>query len=207
MKARMLTGLHVMAALALAGCSSTPTAETTGAPATSSTSTQPAVAAAPAASGGSAANALTGFGANDASWNAHHTEDAMFAPHSVFNFNPSLAFGKGAGRYVAVIEDGTPITSYDMNLSSGTTVDQAKVEVFAEFPSDAEIVWFKVKSSCAQMVVHSGKLAAADGTTLPSGTAMVEFSSGKAADTYDPRSVTQVLLLGIADPGPDGAGC
>jgi hypothetical protein len=137
---------------------------------------------------------LTGFGATIAHWNQHHSEDPEYARNAAYDPGPGLGDHKGPGdRYFAVTLESGRVESYDMRLLPGTGIDQAKREVLAsEFPRDAKITWFKRKDTCAQMIVRSKTLE----RTIHQ-FALISFSSGDAADHYNPRDASQ-LSLGAA---------
>jgi hypothetical protein len=84
------------------------------------------------------------------------------------------------------------VTYYSMRLPAQTGIEEAKASVLlSEFPRDAKIVWFKRKDTCAQMLVRS-RLA-----RLAYDAALVEFTSGEAADYYSPHAVSDAILLAV----------
>lgn len=139
---------------------------------------------------------LTGYGATRAAWDANHTEDPRAAPGAAYDQDPNLAVDGDYtydDKYFGVSND-PRITVYQMRAAPGTSISEAKSLALAEFPADATISWFQVRDTCAQMMVHSATLAQYAGDVDPSGTGLIEFSSGSAADSYDPNSVTTLLL-------------
>jgi hypothetical protein len=87
-----------------------------------------------------------------------------------------------------------------MRFHPGTTIAEGKVEMLQEFPSDASVLWFAVKDTCAQMEVQSATLGQVLGTAAtgdPKGEVFVEVftvqSSGEAI--YDPRNINEGLLI------------
>jgi hypothetical protein len=138
-----------------------------------------------------AADSLTGFGATIAHWNQHHTPDTKYAKNSVYDPGPGLGDNGSAGdRYFGATPLSGRMELYDLRLDPGTPIAAAKAEVLAsEFPSDAKITWFKVKDTCAQMLVRSKTLE----HTIHH-FALVEFSSGDAADHYTPRDASQLVV-------------
>src|SRR5487761_32961 len=162
-----------------------------GSNAASTTTSPPVVSAAPTKSPSSA---LTGFGATDAAWNAHHTADTDFAVGAAYNPDPNLPKinGHTGAHYVATNHSNGRVLGYMMNFTSGTSVATAKTSVLQEFPADASIIWFAVRDSCAQLEVKSAMLGAELGDPQigdPDGLAFVEVdtvhSDGTA--TYDPN--------------------
>jgi hypothetical protein len=137
---------------------------------------------------------LTGYGATNSAWEAHHKADTAsgFTKGSAYDPNPALVRGgdpRFQDKYYAVEHDGGRVDQYQMRFPPGTTVDKAKREVLAsEFPSDAR---GKVRTlnSCAIMNVKSAKLHKAIGMN-----AAVEFVSGAAGDTYDPNDVWGAIV-------------
>lgn len=139
---------------------------------------------------------LTGYGATRAAWDANHTEDTRAAPGAAYDQDPNLAVDGDYtydDKYFGVSND-PRITVYQMRSAPGTSISDAKSLALSEFPADATISWFQVRDTCAQMMVHSATLAEYAGDVDPSGTGLIELSSGSAADSYDPNSVTTLLL-------------
>jgi hypothetical protein len=80
-----------------------------------------------------------------------------------------------------------------------------------ELPSDARIVWFVRKDSCAQMMVRSAKVGRELGSKATgdkAGAVMIEFSSGANEDTYNPGAVNDALFLLLPlEPSSAAPGC
>jgi len=149
---------------------------------------------------------LTGFGATRPAWDAHHTADTRFEPGAAYEPDPSLARGNDRveDRYYGVLNDGATVTSYNMRFPRQTGIREAKLIVLAsEFPPDAKIAWFRTLDTCAQMLVYSKRVARA-GTEA----ALFEFTTGVAADKYNPRDVWDAIVLPWPLSGPgQGPGC
>lgn len=149
---------------------------------------------------------LTGFGATDAAWDARHREDTRFASGAAYDPDPSLARGgdqRYTDRYYGVIHNGN-VLSYEMRFPSRTGIQSAKRSLLAsEFPSDAKVVWFKQKKTCAQMLVRSKKVNRELGARV---VALVEFSSA-ADDRYDSSEVSYAIVIGIDRAGPGSIAC
>jgi hypothetical protein len=161
----------------------------------------------------SATGGITGFGATDAAWNRAHVADHTYAPGAAYDPDPSLpkVNGRVADRYYAVMHEEGHVLGYSERFRP-QPISQAKALLLREFPPDAQTVWFRaVGASCAQMLVRSRTLGRALGTKRigdPQGAALIEFSSGAAADHYNPRSVNDAFLLLYALVGKTGApGC
>jgi hypothetical protein len=178
-----------LATVILVGCGSTesPNAQATPSKAAGSQST---------VSTPSAADDITGFGATDAAWSSRHTEDKAFAPGAVYDADPSVYSG---ARYVAVNHSNGRVLGYTMNFppSPATAV---KAEVLKEFPSDASILWFSVRDTCAQFETKSAKLGAALGAPAigdPDGMVFVEVYDvhSDGTSTYDANSINQALVM------------
>jgi PASTA domain len=159
---------------------------------------------------------LTGIGTTDADWEANHEPDPEFAPGSAYDPDPSLVPPGGdpafSSRYYGVLHSGGRIESYEMRFAPGTSISEAKSDTLAEFPDDAKVDWFhtvpatKLAGACAQMQVSSATLVSALGRGPTAG--LVEFSSGEAADTYDPESVSSaILFLQSPKPASKALGC
>jgi hypothetical protein len=160
--------------------------------------------------------ALTGIGATDADWEDNHEPDPEFAEGSAYDPDPSLV-APGAdptfsSRYYLVSHSGGRIESYEMRFAPGTSIDEAKADTLAEFPDDAKVDWFRtvpasgVAGACAQMQVSSATLTSALGRGPTAG--LVEFSSGEAANSYNPEAVsTATLLLFPPKPPSKALGC
>jgi hypothetical protein len=144
-----------------------------------------------ASSAVSTADQLTAFGATIAHWNQHHTPDTKYVKNAAYDAGPGLGDNGSAGdRYFGATPFSGRMELYDMRLLPGTGIAAAKRAVLAsEFPKDAKVTWFKVKDSCAQMLVHSKTLE----RTIHH-FALVEFASGDAADHYNPADASQLVV-------------
>lgn len=191
-----------LAAVILVGCGSsesTPTAQTTPTkpPASSLASPTPA------------ADGIVGFGATDAAWTAHHTEDKAFAPGAVYDADPSVYSG---ARYTAVSHSNGRVLRYTMNFAP-SPVSIVKAELLKEFPSDASILWFSVRDTCAQLEIKSAKLGGALSDPAigdPDGMAFAEVYDvhGDGTSTYDANSINQALtMLGTYRTSADAPAC
>ena len=155
MKHRLVIAL----AIPLLACGSTAPTSTAPTPTASvvatATATATAKATATQAPTASPSPDITGFGATDASWNAHHTADLDFAPGAVYDADANLPKinGHTGARYVATNHSNGRVLAYSMNLMPGTTIVAAKASLLTEFPLDASFLWFSVKDTCAQLEV------------------------------------------------------
>jgi len=156
---------------------------------------------------------MTGYGATDIAWNAHHRPDPDFDPSAVYNRDPALpqVNGHTGADYTEVSHQAGRVLQYDLHFPN-LPVAEAKASVFgSEFPRDARQVWFAVKDACAQMLVRSRTLARALGTKAigsKNGTVLVEFGSSIASDHYTPSRVGDALFMLGQDTSPDNApGC
>src|SRR5438105_3600106 len=116
------TVLIALAAAVLAGCSSgtsKPAATDSGA---SSSSVVVATSGAASATPPTAApDGVTGFGAVQAVWDAHHTADADKAGSGVYNPDPALPKtkdGQPGDEYVGVTADGGRVDAYFLRFSA-----------------------------------------------------------------------------------------
>ena len=161
---------------------------------------------------------LTGIGATNAEWEANHDPDPNFAPGSAYDPDPSLVPTGGdptfSSRYYSVTRIGGRIESYEMRFAPGTSISEAKGDTLAEFPNDAKVDWFqavpatKLAGACAQMQVSSATLANAVNALGKGLAGLVEFSSGAAANTYNPEAVSSAILsLQAPKPPSKAPGC
>lgn len=122
------------AVLALAGCSSSTSKPVAHSPATTASAAAPATSLTAAASDG-----LTGFGATQQAWDAHHTADADKMASGVYNPDPALPKTKDGqvnDEYSGVTADGGRVDSYFRAFTARST-DAALALVKAELPPDA----------------------------------------------------------------------
>ena len=194
---RLITVVMVTA-VAAAGCgaSSSPPSATQSSETTTALATRPAHHHRANAAGPK----LTGFGATTAPWNAAHTEVPGFAPGAVYDADPSLPRVNGhvGSRYFAVQHEDGRVLQYEMAFANQPVSDVRAETLSGEFPPDAKMLWFAVKDSCAQMLVQSATLGKALGSKDvgdPSGTALVEFSSGALGNSYDPSRVNDAIFM------------
>lgn len=165
-----------------------------------------AVIAGSAASGGNkkatstgsnvSAPTVSGFGATTAAWNAAHTADPHYATGAAYNPDPALPASVG-DDYAAVQHEEGRVLGYFYNFKN-KPIAAARADVLrTQFPRDAKVAWFVTKRTCAQMMVTSATLGYALGSKTigdPHGAALVEFSSGKADNSYSPGAVNQALF-------------
>ena len=165
----------------------------------------------------SAPSTLGAIGATDAYWDARHEPDPNFAPGSAYDPDPSLVPPGGdkrfSARYYLVHHSGGRVQSYGMRFAPGTSIDEAKADTLAEFPHDTKVDWFRTvpasgsAGACAQMHVSSATLARefpGEGPTA----GLVEFSSGEAANSYNPDAVSTAFLMLLPPTAPSKAiGC
>jgi hypothetical protein len=192
MTMKMLAGTLVLVAVALAACGGnsehgTPASQ---APTKSPVATKSKTATQPS-------DGLTGYGATDAAWNAHHKMDTRpgMIVGAAYDVDPALARegdSDSNARYYGVVHEGGRVDQYQMRFARGTTVAEARQSVLAsEFPSDARIVRFRTLDSCAVMTVRSKRFKPSHGL-LP--TAAVEFVSGADGASYDPGDVWGAII-------------
>jgi hypothetical protein len=191
MRIGLAVGLGICG-LALWGCGSTDKRSPTTSASTAVTHPAPAHSRQPRTHG---RPPLSGFGATVAAWNDRHRMDPRFALNSAYDPDPTLARGgdeRFDDRYFGVTPIDGRMLRYEMRFPPGTSVDAAKQRVLrSEFPTDAKVVGFRRRSTCAVMNVRSPTLARVlhDGAT-----ASVEFGSGENDDSYDPADVWTALV-------------
>jgi hypothetical protein len=187
--------LAVLAVALMAGCGSTTSQNSASSPAPASSPT-PAKTAKPKPTHRSAppSDGLTGYGATNAAWKAHHKADTSsgFIKGSAYDPDPALVRGgdpRDSDKYYAVQHEGGRIGQYQMRFPPGTDVAEAQRQVLAsEFPSDAHGT-LRTLDSCAIMNVKSAKVRKAIGLN-----AAVEFISGAGGETYDPNDVWGAIV-------------
>lgn len=167
----------------------------------SAASTPPSPAVAQAARSASPAaqaqpDSLTAYGATRAAWNAHHREDPDAAPGSSYDRTPGLAYPDSPrfdDRYFAVGGlGGDRILNYSIRFAPGTPRALAFHFALGELPPDAQLVWQQRKDTCYQQEYRSPTL---DRILGPNTGVLFEYSSGEAGDHYDPRSVSEAIVI------------
>ena len=136
----------------------------------------------------------TGIGARNADWEKNHEPDPNFAPGSAYHLDPSLVAARGdpafSGRYYLVNHSGGRVQSYEMRFAPGTSLGEAIDQTLAEFPADVHWDWFRAvpasgsAGACAHGQVSSATLTSELNQGPTAG--LVEYSSGKAANSYNP---------------------
>jgi hypothetical protein len=102
-------------------------------------------------------DAITGFGATNGAWDAHHTSDRKYAPGAVYNPDPSAPSG---AQYDGVLHEAGRVLQYDLRFPN-ESITSAKAKVAQELPPDAHRVAFSVKDTCAFELFRSAKLGRA----------------------------------------------
>lgn len=150
--------------------------------------------------------AVTGFGATMAAWNATHTADRRYAPDAVYN--PDASLTPTGDEYTALLHSDGHVLGYEYHFPN-QAISAARVRVIrSQFPSDAHVVWFATKGTCAQMYVQSptlGRALASHSIGDPVGGVMVEFSSGRKDLSYTADAVNDALMILITPSDPSQA--
>jgi hypothetical protein len=160
----------------------------------------PAFAASPAAARSASAAQLKGYGATTAAWNSAHKAVPGYIPGTVYDADPALpkVNGREGSKYFGVMHEDGRVLGYDMAFAN-LPVSEVRDDILStEFPRDARVLWFVVKSSCAQMLVQSATVGKALGVKVvgdPGGTALIEFSSGAADVSYSPQRVNDATFM------------
>ena len=157
--------------------------------------------------GAPATVALNEFGATDQVWNTRHKPAPDQKPDTAYDPDPSLppVNGKVAPRYQFVLHDKGRIVQLVRELPSGTAIDAARGITMEELPSDATVLWFAVKDTCAQLEVQSASLATA---LAPNGDdhgyALVEFTTiqPNGSANYNPNNIGGLRITATAAPTP-----
>lgn len=186
----------------------------TPAPSTSSRgSVQVAQSAPPATLPASpAALALTGFGATEADWRAHHRLDELHGAGRAYDPDPSLPQVNGhvGDRYILVQIDSGRVDGYTLKLvhsALAAAIDAAK----RELPADATVVWQRQLDLCYQIELSS----AAVGKSLAplgdgQGMLLVEFESDDIGGqiVYNANDITSATFSAVVFPtAADGPPC
>jgi hypothetical protein len=201
----------MLIALAAVGCgsSSSTTASKTSA-AVSSQRTQ-SVQTASQPQGATSNATVAGYGSNEAAWNAAHTPANDYPSGSAYDSDPSLpeVEGHAAARYTGVHREGGRIVAYDYHFPSAPIASAQRNILGSQFPTDARLVWFTVKPTCAVMLLRSDtlrrQLSAAVGHAA--GMIKVQFNSAPEANSYDASAVTVAALAPAVYKSPAEAEC
>lgn len=192
--------------LTLAGCSSSldkPVAAPTGqVPATTGTAIS--------ATSTAATDRLTGFGATQAAWDAHHTADPDKMASGVYNQDPALPKtkdGQPNNDYVGLTADNGRVDSYNLVFTARTTAAALDV-VKAELPADAVlgkpvVTTGLVDSKCLILTATSATVGKALGGTSGS---RVEVELQSWDPTRLDQSAIMSAVLVTANKG-DAPGC
>ena len=183
------TLLLATVALALAGCSSGSSKPAAAPAARVATTATPAPATAQTAGG------LTGFGASQQAWDAHHAADTDKAGAGVYNPDPTLPKTKDGqvnDDYVGVTADGGRVDSYNLVFTARPTA-AALTAVKAELPADAVlskpvVTTGLVDSKCLILTATSTTVGKALGGTNGS-RIEVELQS------WDPTALDQSAIM------------
>lgn len=181
--------LMTLVAVLMAGCSGS-------GPSSSRSATEPSTATAPT---NAPTDSLTGLGATDAVWNAHHVPDGKFAAGSVYDPDPAVERPMNPDDFFDVMHDHARVVALSMAFPPSTTINEAKQAAFHLFPSDAEVAWFMVKDSCAQMAVKSAALTAA--VPSMSNGVLISFDTlqSDGNGTYEQDGVNEAIVMTAGD--------
>jgi hypothetical protein len=140
---------------------------------------------------------LTGLGATQMYWQAHHKADPTFL--NAYDPDPSLPpiGGHPGPRYVEVTFAGGLVSTYTLRFPRGTSSTDALTQVRDQFPADATIMWHTTYPQYSLTELSSPTLGrtmgAADGDTL--GRIMVVFDSdAETGDSYRPGDVYEAMM-------------
>jgi hypothetical protein len=159
---------------------------------------------------------LTGYGALQSDWDAHHTRDSRF---DGMVYNPTANTGtddQHNDKYYMVSTSDNRITSYTMRLPNQSTQAAAQAEAMKEFPSDVSVQWQAKKDVCYQVGIKSSLLATQLGAKPigdTNGQVLIEFQTDSAASSslnsaYDATNVNlAILTLGSYNTANDAPGC
>jgi len=159
---------------------------------------------------------LLGYGAIDSVWNSQHTMSTFLAPGCCYDPDPTLPQVNGhvAYKYFATEHIEGRVLGYQLDLPPQTRVGNARATVLIDFPTDTQVLWFKVKNSCAQEELQSAQIGAALSTDPnigdPHGYVFVEFSTNNPDGTsgYEETNINNVIVsLGDYPTPGDGPAC
>lgn len=155
---------------------------------------------------------ITGFGATVAAWNAHHSEDhrGNLVPGCCYDPIPDIPGLRYADRYYAVQPIGKYVISYEMRPGDGKgiPISAARQAAMAELPADTRMRSFIPHGgSCAILIAYSPSLQKQLGHGKAGGGVVVEFSSGAAEDSYNPRAVNDLLFSSLIIAGSTAQNC
>lgn len=205
MRSRLLPAGAVV--LVLAGCSSNSSrpaaAPASHAAAGVAASTTPSAATVPA-------DGLTGFGAAQSAWDAHHTADPNAIGSGVYNPDPALPKtndGQVDDDYIGVTADAGRVNAYFLRFSARSTAD-ALAKVKAELPPDATLTAPVLTagladSKCLILTATSARVGKALGG--PSGGRVLIELQSRDATVLDESAIVSAALV-TANKG-DAPGC
>ena len=159
---------------------------------------------APSRAAASGSRPLTGLGATDAVWSAHHIADLNYATGAAYDALPGTS---GDTQFSAVRHVDGVIVSFLENFPSGTTIRVAQLEVAAVLPTDVRVLYDHVEAGNECRVVELSSAELAGNPASASGLIALEYSSGEAADHYDGTDVTQAIVEDGTGLTTDPGGC
>ncbi|MBV8162496.1 MAG: hypothetical protein JO265_16380 [Acidimicrobiia bacterium] len=195
---------------ATAGCSSTKQANPPAAQASTTTATTDGAHPSSTDTTTPASAPVTEFGATDQVWDSRHKPAPGLKAGTAYDPDPSLPplNGQVAPRYTFVVHDKGRVVQLVEELPAGTAIDQARGFAMQELPSDATVLWFAVKDTCAQLEAQSTALAQA----LPAngdgaGFALVEFTTVEpnGVQDYKPNNIGGIRITATAALTPSDA--
>jgi hypothetical protein len=157
---------------------------------------------------------VTGFGALDAVWNAHHVADRRFEPGRVYDPDPTLGGGQFNSRFVGVDHENGRVLGYEMRLPPRTTLSQAIQVGLSQLPTDTRIRWRIVRTQCALVDAVSrllGQALASPKIGDPSGEVLIsmwtETPAGDNASLNRQKITNMNLGLGSWPKAADAPDC
>lgn len=139
---------------------------------------------------------LSGFGATVNDWNSTHEMAPGYGEGDAY-----LPMQDGKPKYIKMYYAKSRVQGYTINFPRGTNIEQAKLQVMSELPSDASVSTEKTEQSCHVMVIQSPTLQhVLDGQVVVVG---LYFGSDSADNT--PGNIEHALFIDMA-PGNE-IGC
>jgi len=147
---------------------------------------------------------LTGYGATEADWAAHHTPDNRFDPGAVWDPMPGWGTDpQHDAKFFMVSYESGRVLSYSMNMPSHASKAEALQVVLSAMPTDTKVLWSttRVAGQCFQAELQSrqlGSVLSAPSIGDADGEVFVELDSDDLAagnPYWDPSHVTEAIVM------------
>jgi hypothetical protein len=198
---------YALAALVVAsigGCAGGGSGAAPSSPSRPAVSTSSAPTTTPTAAASPVQDEITGFGATQAIWSAHHTPDTRYDPGAAYDPMPGWGVDdRHNAKFFSVSYSGGRVDSYSMNMPAKATEKVAMQVVLSALPPDALILWTTSKASvgCFQAELQSKQLGLVLSEPAfgdPTGDVFVELDSDAlngGNPLWNPSNVTEAIVM------------